>query len=136
MIALKWTVKLTILELCIVVFQISFGTLTSCSDRMRVVLIEDTSRREFEKMRPSLLLEQQRRHEMSGSASHVKQSSVSNTYVFSDDQEPNSVWTFSIVLRVGLSTVRDALYDPSDWNRSSVKHSRLHRLLPHEVAEQ
>jgi hypothetical protein len=129
-----------------VVLQIRFGALASCSDGMGVVFIRNAGRRELEQMRSSFLRRE--------NVNLLDDTLWAWTYIFTDNQESDTVRTLSILLSVRLGacrakvnsrcpnrrfggrrlTISDALNDPPHRNRSRIKHSRLHSQLPHEVA--
>jgi hypothetical protein len=51
--------RLTILELGIVVFKVGLGALAPSTDRVSVIFVENTSRREFKEVGTSLLRNEQ-----------------------------------------------------------------------------
>jgi hypothetical protein len=122
---------LTVLKLGIVVFKVGLGALAPSSDRVCVIFVENTSRRELEEVRTGLL----RKRARARSAKNVRGASQATiAYVFSHDEESDTIRPLSIILGVRLSSISDALHNPPDRNWTGVEHPGLHRLLPHKVA--
>ena len=51
------------------------------------------------------------------------------------DEQPHTVRTLSIVLRVDLGFICDGVYDTSNGNRTLVEETGCHGLLAHKVGE-
>jgi hypothetical protein len=122
---------LTVLKLGIVVFKVGLGALAPSSDRVCVIFVENTGRRELEEVRTGLLRKRARARSATN-ACETSQATIA--YIFSHDEESNTIRPLSIILGVRLSSISDALYNPPDRDWTCVEHPGLHRLLPHKVA--
>lgn len=113
-----------------VVLQIGLCTLTPRTNRVSVVLVRQAGWGEFKEMRASLL-----QWAMSSAHHSLRPGIRRSTHVLSNHQETDSIRPLSVLLRVCLRTVGNALHNPRHRNRPPVQHPFLHRLLTHVIAQ-